>query len=90
MLQLTCLSAYTNHPKNEIKNCNDKLHKEEATKQEAKKVLEENTDFTNQLAYKENDLLTQKVVYEKQKQLLGMDDMTQNIPAKSSRKGFVK
>ncbi len=40
-------------------------------------MLDKKTDFTNELANNENDLLTQKAVYEKKKQLLGMDDMTQ-------------
>lgn len=73
---------------NEIKNCNEELQKEEVTKQEARKVLEEITDFTNELAYKENDLLTQEAVYEKQKQLLGKDDMTKKYTRQELEERF--
>jgi hypothetical protein len=65
----TNLSLFTYGPftllKDEIKHANDSLEKENTTSQDAKKVL------------KESDLMTQEAVYEKQKELLGKDDLTE-------------
>ena len=63
-------------PKDEIKRANDDLEKQNATSLEAKKVLEKIHDFENELNFKESDLMTQDAVYDKQKQLLGKDDLT--------------
>jgi hypothetical protein len=60
----------------EIKHANDDLEKENATSLEAKKALEKIQDFENELSFKESDLVTQEAVYEKQKQILGKDDLT--------------
>jgi hypothetical protein len=64
-------------PKDEIKHANDGLEKENTTSQDAKKVLEKIHDFQNDLDFKESDLMTQEAVYEKQKELLGKDDLTE-------------
>jgi hypothetical protein len=77
----TNLSLFTYGPftllKDEIKHANDSLEKENTTSQDAKKVLEKIHDFENELHFKESDLMTQEAVYEKQKELLGKDDLTE-------------
>mmetsp|Transcript_32482 Transcript_32482/g.56581 ORF Transcript_32482/g.56581 Transcript_32482/m.56581 type:complete len:1402 (+) Transcript_32482:134-4339(+) len=60
-----------------IKICDDDIEQERATGQEAQKVLAKIDEFTENLDYKRNDMETQEAVYEKQKELLGKDDLTE-------------
>ena len=85
---ITKSSTITNQPfiiyicsytlsQDEINHANDDLGKENTTSQEAKKVIEKIHDFENELNFKESDLMTQEAFYDKQKQMLGKDDLTE-------------
>ena len=60
-----------------IKNSNDEIEKERATGQEAQKVLAKIDEAQRDLDYKQNDMQTEEAVYQKQKELLGKDDLTE-------------
>ncbi|KAL7541621.1 hypothetical protein ACHAXR_011068 [Thalassiosira sp. AJA248-18] len=60
-----------------INNCNEEIAEEMKTMEESKKVLAKVEDFQRNLDYKHNDIETQEAVYEKQKELLGKDDLTE-------------
>lgn len=62
--------------KDEIKSCNEDLEKERTSTREANEVLVKIQDFQAELQYKDGDLTTKEAVFNKQKQLLGKDDMT--------------
>lgn len=59
-----------------INSCNDEAEKERVTAQETKVVLEKITDAKSELEYKRNDMELQEAVFEKQKELLGDDNLT--------------
>eukprot|EP00571_Detonula_confervacea_P010665 CAMPEP_0172307014 /NCGR_PEP_ID=MMETSP1058-20130122/7955_1 /TAXON_ID=83371 /ORGANISM="Detonula confervacea, Strain CCMP 353" /LENGTH=1404 /DNA_ID=CAMNT_0013019073 /DNA_START=130 /DNA_END=4344 /DNA_ORIENTATION=- len=60
-----------------IKNSNDEIETEMVTVQETQKVLGKIDEFKEDLDYKRSDMETQEAVYEKQKELLGKDDLTE-------------
>ena len=75
-LSLSLTDFFTYTYQDEIKSCNEELKKEHISTREANEVLNKIQDFEAELHYKNGDLTTKEAVFNKQKQLLGKDDMT--------------
>lgn len=68
-----------------IKRCDDEIEREAKVRDEAATVLAEIDERQADLEYKSNELETQEAVYEKQRELLGNDDLTERHSSQELR-----